>query len=117
LSAKYHIQMLAALYCASAGPLPYDTPEVCVSRSRIVISRLAGTTATGLFGAAPAGGGTATVVFLYAGMNFRYRIGEQQLAVLEQHQGGDARDRLGHRGDAEDGVLLRRRVLLQVELA
>ena len=40
-----------------------------VSRSRIVIGRFAGTTATGEPATAPAGGGRATVVFSKAGMN------------------------------------------------
>ena len=44
-------------------------PAVCVSRSRIVIGRLAATTATGLPGDASAGGGTTTLVALNAGMN------------------------------------------------
>ncbi len=40
-----------------------------VSRSRIVIGRFAGTTLTGEPATAPAGGGSATVVFSNAGMN------------------------------------------------
>ena len=42
---------------------------MCVSRSRIVIGRFAGTTLTGEPATAPGGGGTATVVFSKAGMN------------------------------------------------
>ena len=41
---------------------------MCVSRSRIVISRLAGTALTGVPATAPGGGGTTTVVALNAGM-------------------------------------------------
>ena len=43
-------------------------PAVCVSRSRIVIARFAGTALTSVPATAPAGGGTATVVFPNAGM-------------------------------------------------
>ena len=41
---------------------------MCVSRSRTVISRLAGTTLAGVPATAPAGAGTNTVVFLKDGM-------------------------------------------------
>ena len=35
---------------------------------------------------------------------FRHRIGEFDLAVLDQHHGGDRDQRLGHRIDAKDGI-------------
>ena len=35
---------------------------------------------------------------------FRHRIGELDLAVLDQHHGGDRDERLGHRIDAKDGI-------------
>ena len=47
----------------------------------------------------------------------RHRIVELPLAFLEQHHHRDAGDRLGHRVDAEDRVLLHRRAALQVALA
>jgi hypothetical protein len=38
------------------------------------------------------------------------RIVEAKLALLHQDQGGRGRDRLGHRGDAEDRVASHRRI-------
>ena len=43
------------------------------------------------------------------GNEFGDRIGDEQLAVLEQHHQRDRDDRLGHRIDAEDGVAGQRR--------
>jgi hypothetical protein len=34
------------------------------------------------------------------------RRGEIDLALLDQHHGGNARDRLDHRGDPEDRIFL-----------
>jgi hypothetical protein len=45
------------------------------------------------------------------------RIIQIEFARFEQHQGRHRSDRLGHRGDAEEGVALHRRAALQVALA
>ena len=71
---------------------------MCVSRSRMVIGRLAGTIVT------PRSSGTATVVFANAGMKRLDRIVEADLALFDERQHADAGDRLGLRGDAEDRV-------------
>ena len=102
---------------------PLIRPEVCVSRSRTVTSRSAGTVRPGI-GAAnvPDGAGatrpsvlsTTTDRPCRSGMNFEAGIGEPHLPVLDQHQDRDADDGLGHRHDAEDGVLLHRLLRLDV---
>ena len=91
-------------------------PEVCVSRSRIVIFRFAGTADTGVPGTAPVGGDTMTVVFSKAGMNFDDRVVQKQFAVLHQHHRRDAGNRLRHRRDPEDRVGLHWRALLDIAL-
>jgi hypothetical protein len=48
---------------------------------------------------------------------FRHRIGELDLAVLDQHHGGDRDERLGHRIDAEDGIERHRLALFLVLVA
>ena len=45
------------------------------------------------------------------------RVAERELALLHQHQGRHRGDRLGHRGDAEQGVPLHRQVSCEVALA
>ena len=83
-------------------------PDLCASRSRIVIVRRAGTG----FASAPVP--SITITPLNVGMNSRHRIGEEQLPFLEQHHDRDAGHGLGHRGDAEDRIGLHRRLLLDV---
>ena len=48
---------------------------------------------------------------------FRDGIVELELALLHQHQGGERRHWLGHRGDAEERVALHGQLLLDVALA
>ena len=72
---------------------------MCVSRSRIVIGRLAGTIVDAAVVLR-----TATVVFANAGMNRLTGSLSADLPFLDQRQDRDARDRLGLRRDAEDRV-------------
>ena len=117
-----------AMRSASREPAPpLPRPEVCVRRSRTVIGRVAGVSviscgarAAALAGRLPApapsgpGFATATFVSLNSGMKRDTGSVETDLPFLDQHQDGDAGDRLGHRGDAEDAVLPHRRLRLEV---
>ena len=91
---------LASYSAATSGRVPYEMPAVCVSRSRIVIGRLAGT----MRHAAASRSSTATVVFANVGMKSPTGVLEADLAFLDEHQDGDAGDGLGLRRDAEDRV-------------
>ncbi len=54
---------------------------------------------------------------LELGREFRDGVGEFEPALLHQHQGRDGGDRLGHRGDAEQGVARHRQLLFDVAMA
>ncbi len=96
---------------SSAPSPPLSRPEVCVIRSRIVISRSAATSSTSpllLDG---------DLHPLELGDELRDRVGQADLALLDQHQDRDAGDRLGRRGHAEDRVRAHRRLRLDVHHA
>ena len=62
-------------------------------------------------------GSRSTRMSASSGSHLVDRIGQRQLAVLDQrHRCGD-RDRLGHRGDAEDRVALHRQTRVDVAVA
>ncbi len=100
---------------------PLINPDVCVSRSRTVIGRVASTVRVGS-GAAIAFVGcatpsvlrTVTFRFCSSGMNRETGSVSRSLPFLDQHHHRDADDGLRHRHDAEDGVLRHRLLRLEV---